>query len=63
MPKKQNAETPEQQSERFKREAQRLIDAGELNPLDADAALDALVKKTTEKPPLGDQRHTHHVWR
>ena len=49
MPKKQNAETPEQQSQRFKREAQRLIDVGELSPTDAAAALDALVHRSTTK--------------
>ena len=32
MPKKQNPETPEEQSERFKRDAERLIEAGELDP-------------------------------
>jgi hypothetical protein len=45
MPKKQNRETPEEQSERFRREAERLIAAGELNPTEADRALDALVRK------------------
>ncbi|MGZ2412108.1 hypothetical protein ACUXST_001529 [Sphingomonas sp. F9_3S_D5_B_2] len=38
--------TPEEQSEAFKQEAQRRIDAGELNPTDADAAMDALVRKS-----------------
>ena len=46
MPKKQNPETPEEQSERFRREAQKLIDAGELSPTVADEALDALVKRS-----------------
>ena len=50
MPKKSHPEKPETQSERFRREAQRLIDAGELSPTDADAALDALVRKTHAKP-------------
>ena len=45
MPKKQQGMTPEEQSEAFKREAQRLIDAGELSPTEADAALDNLVRK------------------
>lgn len=49
MPKKQNAEAPEQQSERFRREAQRLIDAGELSPTEAGAALDALVREARTK--------------
>jgi polyhydroxyalkanoate synthesis regulator phasin len=51
MPKKNPGMTPEEQSEQFKREAQKLIDAGELNPTEADAALDRLV--TRAKDPKG----------
>ena len=40
MPRKKVPETPEEQGERFRREAQRLIDAGELNPTEADEVLD-----------------------
>jgi hypothetical protein len=43
MPKKLKQETQAQQSARFKRDAQRLIDAGELNPTEAAAALERLV--------------------
>lgn len=42
MPKKKHQETPEEQSERFRREAQKLIDAGELNPTEADEAFERL---------------------
>jgi hypothetical protein len=45
MPKKQNPESPVEQSERFKREVRKLIDAGELNPNEADAAFERLVTK------------------
>jgi len=45
MPKKKREETQEEQSARFKRDAQKLIDAGELNPTEADAAVDRLVRK------------------
>ena len=45
MPKKQSAESQKEQSERFKREAQKLIDAGELNPTEADEALDSMLHK------------------
>lgn len=48
MPKKAKSETPEEQSKRFKKEAQKLIDAGELNPTEGDKALDQLVR--TKKP-------------
>jgi hypothetical protein len=45
MPKKQKQEAQAEQSERFIREAQRLIDAGGLNPDEADRALDTLVRR------------------
>jgi len=43
MPKKQRKETQAEQSARFKAEVQRLIDAGELSPTEAEEALDKLV--------------------
>ncbi len=46
MPKKKNQETQAEQSERFKKAVRELIDAGELNPIEADAAVDGLVKKS-----------------
>lgn len=49
MPKKTQSETPEEQSERFKREAQKLIDAGELSPADAESGIDQLVRKLSSK--------------
>lgn len=45
MPKKKPGMTPEEQSAAFKREVQRLIDAGELNPTDADAAFERVVAR------------------
>jgi len=45
MPKKKPGMTPTQQSESFRAKVRELIDAGELNPTDADAALDGLTKK------------------
>lgn len=47
MPKKKPGMTPEEQSERFKKDAQKLIDAGELDPIAADEALEKLMKSTT----------------
>jgi hypothetical protein len=44
MPRKLKPETPKEQSARFRREAQKLIDAGELSPIDAEAALDRLIR-------------------
>lgn len=45
MPKKQNPETPEEQAKRFRREARKLIKSGELDPAEADAALDHLIRQ------------------
>jgi len=44
MPKKKRQETQAEQSARFKRDAQRLIDAGELNPTEADERLKQILK-------------------
>jgi hypothetical protein len=44
MPKKKNPETPEEQAERFRREAQKLVDAGLLHPKEGETALDAFVR-------------------
>lgn len=51
MPKQKRKETQEEQSARFKAEAQKLIDAGELNPSDAAIALDALVQRGSQPKP------------
>lgn len=45
MPKRKRKETQAEQSARFKEEVQRLIDAGELNPTEADDGLDRLVTR------------------
>ncbi len=45
MPAKQNPETPKEQVARFRREARKLIAAGELSPTDADAAMDRLIRR------------------
>ncbi|WP_168770678.1 MULTISPECIES: hypothetical protein [Sphingomonas] len=45
MPKKQSPEAPEDQSERFVREAQKLIDAGELSPTDADEGFERAMQR------------------
>jgi hypothetical protein len=49
MPKKKRQETQEEQSERFKRDAQKLIDDGELDPIEAEAAVNRLVRKSGNK--------------
>jgi hypothetical protein len=52
MPKRKEPPlTPAEQSARFNAEVQRLIDAGELSPTDADAALDKIVQSQKKGPP------------
>lgn len=51
MPPKLNPETPKQQYARFKREAQKLIDAGELDPTEAEAGMDRLVRRAASQKP------------
>ena len=53
MPRKATKESQAEQSERFRREVQRLIEAGELSPTDADDALNRLVSRAskTTSPP------------
>lgn len=46
MPKKKKVETQAEQSERFKKAVRELIDAGELNPTEADEAFDRLVRRS-----------------
>jgi hypothetical protein len=49
MPKKATRESQAEQSERFRKEVQRLIDAGELSPTEAASALDRLVRRAASK--------------
>jgi len=44
MPKKKHPETPEEQAARFRREAQKLVDAGTLTLTEGETALDAFVR-------------------
>jgi len=54
MPKKEAKDTPEAQRERFEKAVRDAIAAGELNPTEADASLDALVR--TQTVPDGKDR-------
>jgi polyhydroxyalkanoate synthesis regulator phasin len=49
MPKKKSQETQTEQSERFRKAVREMVDAGELDPTEADAALDRMVRRTS--PP------------
>jgi len=50
MPKKLKPESEAEQSERFRRGAQKLIDAGELDPTEGDQGLDKLLKRSPPVP-------------
>lgn len=43
MPKKKKQDDPKEQSERFEKAVQELMDAGELNPTEAEDALQKLL--------------------
>jgi hypothetical protein len=49
MPKAKHTPTPEEQRKRFEEEVRRLKDAGDFDPDVADAALDALVKRSRNR--------------
>jgi hypothetical protein len=49
VPKKKRIEPPDEQSKRFLEDAQRMIDAGELNPTEAEDGLDRMVKAGVAK--------------
>jgi hypothetical protein len=51
MPKKKMKETPEEQSARFRAEVERMIEAGELNPTEADERFERLVRKAASGSP------------
>ena len=54
MPKKAQKETPKEQAARFAAEVEKLIEAGELSPTEAEAALDRLVgSQRRPKAPSG----------
>ena len=50
MPKKKQSEPPDEQSKRFVEDAQRMIDAGELNPTEAEKGFERLID-AVRRPP------------
>jgi polyhydroxyalkanoate synthesis regulator phasin len=54
MPKKKNPESQGQQSERFKQAVRDLVDAGELNPTDADAAFERIMDNVKVQKDTAD---------
>ena len=49
MPKKKPGMTPEEQSESFRAKVREMIAAGELDPTEADAAVERVVRRTGAK--------------
>jgi hypothetical protein len=49
MPKKQKQESQQEQSERFRKAVQDLIDAGELNPAEAEERLELAVSRAAQR--------------
>ena len=46
MPKKKRVDKPGEQRERFEKAVQELVDAGQLDPDEAEKALDKMVRNT-----------------
>lgn len=46
MPEKKRKDSPAEQRKRFENAVQEMIEAGELNPTEAEAALDKMVRKS-----------------
>ena len=51
MPKKKQTETQAEQSERFRRAVQELVDAGELSPTEADERFEDMMEKIASRRP------------
>ena len=49
MPKKKRKESASGQAARFAEEAQKLIDAGDLSPEEADKALEGMLSNASDK--------------
>ena len=58
MPKAKKKETPQEQARRFQAEVERLAAAGELSPIETEAALDRLVGNSRDhlKPSSGSNK-------
>lgn len=50
MPEKRMRESQAEQSDRFRKGAQAMIDAGELNPTDANERLEAVIRGLSTAP-------------
>lgn len=53
MPDKKTPESPEDQSKRFIADAQGMIDAGELNPIEGEEGMDSALKPRQDNMAKG----------
>ena len=53
MPKKKQPETPEEQSERFRTEVTRMVDAGELNLIEAEERFEQAIRVVALAKQIG----------
>jgi len=51
MPKKQSEESPQEQSERFRKAVQDMVDAGELNPTEAEDRFGQALQRIVRELP------------
>lgn len=58
MPKKKPGMTPEEQKKAFRAKVREMIDAGELSPIEADAALESLVRNAARNSTGSDNPQT-----
>ena len=49
MPTKKHKETQEEQSERFNKTVRELVDAGELNPIEAEKGMERVLTKKSKE--------------
>jgi len=54
MAKKQSKECPDKQFERFRKTVQDMVDAGELNPTEAEERFDRAMDKIARHEPPGE---------
>ncbi len=59
MPKKKEQLGQKEQSERFRRAVQELVDAGELSPTEAEERLERVMTEIARHSPLDDSLPKH----
>ena len=55
MPKRKKEESQKEQSERFRRAVQELVDAGELSPTEAEERFEQMIRQIAQNKERSDQ--------